>query len=110
MAEGYRFSSKFPWHYTRASIFSARVRFLCKLELRGRPAGSITIKLAITILFLQIFIDLINLDVIVFVRKPWNCSARGKSGQLPTPASRSNAADELNKTKVGVSRVVLENL
>nr|CEG05217.1 unnamed protein product [Fusarium clavum] len=66
-------------------------------------AGSKTIKLAFTILLLQVFIALIHFAVTVFVRQPWHCSAWGSFGQLLTLALRSNAADELRSTEVKVS-------
>ncbi|KAH7113671.1 hypothetical protein B0J13DRAFT_460701 [Dactylonectria estremocensis] len=65
---------------------------------------STTIQLAFTTLLLQVFIALIHLALIMFVRQPWHCSAWGSFGQLLTLALQSNKSDELSSTGARVSR------
>ncbi|KAH7119492.1 hypothetical protein B0J13DRAFT_532577 [Dactylonectria estremocensis] len=76
-----------------------------KRSRRGNAYGfgkSTTIRLAFTVLLLQVFIALIHLALTALAWQPWHCSAWGNFGQLLMLALRSKAPDELSNVGAGV--------
>ncbi|KAH7159324.1 hypothetical protein DER46DRAFT_507962, partial [Fusarium sp. MPI-SDFR-AT-0072] len=66
--------------------------------------SSTALRLAFSVLFLQVAIALIHLTVVVCVRRPWHGSGCENFGQMLTLALRSEPPDELGNVGAGVRK------